>query len=116
MELKQYRNQNMLLMATHYGYLWIVKWLIEEVGIDVNIQSPQNGESPLHNACQLNRIDIVRYLVEERGAKLDLRENQKHWIMTPIFRACVKDRLEVIEILLQNGARIDFGKKLEPFT
>ena len=33
-----------------------------------------------------------------------------------LFRACVKDRSEVIEILLQNGARIDFGKGLEPFT
>ena len=55
-------------------------------------------------------------MVEERGAKLDQRENQKHWIMTPMFRACVKDRLEVIQILLQNGARIDFGKNLEPFT
>ena len=103
-------------MATHYGYLAIVKWLVDEVKDDVNVHSTQNGESPLHNACQLNRIDIVRYLVEERGAKLDQREKQKHWIMTPMFRACVKDRSEVIEILLQNGARIDFGKGLEPFT
>lgn len=106
----------MLLMATDLGYIEIVKWLCDEVKVDVNQQASGSGLSALHNGCYRNRTEIVKYLVEEKKANLELRETAKTLVMTPLYRAIVNDRLECVHLLLQNGASIYFDQNLEPWT
>ena len=50
----------MLLFAVHHdhGNLEIIKFLVEEVGVDVNEQN-DSGEAAIHRACFKNREDIV---------------------------------------------------------
>jgi len=48
------------------GWLPSVRFLIEEVGADVN-QRDYNGFTPLHNAAARGDVDMIHYLVE-RGA------------------------------------------------
>ena len=115
-ELKQYTNQFMLLMATDLGYIEIVKWLCDEVQVDVNQQASGSGLTALHNGCYRNRTEIVKYLIEKKKANLELRETAKQMVMTPLYRAIVNDRLESVQLLLQNGAKIYFGQGLIPWT
>ena len=90
----------MLLMATDLGYIEIVKWLCDVVEVDVNQQASGNGLSALHNGCYRNRTEIVKYLIEEKKANVELREKSKTMVMTPLYRAVINNRLECVSILL----------------
>ena len=57
-----------LLVASQYGHLHIVKYLVEH-GAHVN--SEINGLSPLSLAAKYGHLDTVRYLVEN-GANIHL--------------------------------------------
>ena len=52
------------------GWLPTVRYLVEELGADVNIRD-QQGYTPLHNAASRGDNDMIRYLVE-RGAELSV--------------------------------------------
>ena len=108
----------MLLVATELGNIDIVKWIADEVKLDVNEQTKGNGLTALHVACYRNRLDIVKYLVEDKKVNLNLREvvKPRTFVMPPLYRACVNGSIECVQILLQNGADIPFGKNLEPWT
>ena len=86
----------MLLMATDLGYFEIVKWLVDVVKVDPNQQASGSGLSALHNGCYRNRTEIVKYLIEEKQANLELRETAKTMIMTPLYRAIANNRLECV--------------------
>lgn len=63
----------------------------------------------MHRACYRNRHKIVELLVS-RGANLELSKQPKklkhaHPILfTPLYFACMKNRRETIECLLDAGA------------
>ena len=69
---------------------------------DVNIQN-QDGNTPLHIACLLNREGIIRKLMQSEKAdkSLSLRNNNKH---LPIHCA---SSMEVLNCLIAHGASID---------
>ena len=114
-KLQQYQNNFLLLAATEFSKnMEIVKFLVEEVGVDVN-QQTNAGESALHRACTRNKVDIVRYLVEVRGANIEAKERGEKLMLTPMFRACHRNRYECADILLQNGAKIHFFMNQAPF-
>ena len=80
-----YKNNFMLLAAVDQGYEHIVKFLVEDLKVDVNFQS-SSGESALHRACYRNRYTIAKYLVEEAGANMELQlKSSDHKKFTPIF-------------------------------
>jgi ankyrin repeat protein len=53
----------MLNSATYYDHINIVKFLVEEVKVDID-QTLKNGETALLRGCHFNRINIVKYLLE----------------------------------------------------
>jgi ankyrin repeat protein len=115
--LSWYPNQNMLMVATEMRNFEIVKWIVEEVKIDVNSQTKVNGLTALHVACYRNQLDIVRYLVEECKADVNIAEvmeivKPRSFVMPPLYRACVNNSVECVQILLQNGAEIPFNKNI----
>ena len=51
----------------------IVRWLVEEKEMDVNVKD-NDGLTALHNAAREGRLEIVRWLVEERGWDVNFRQ------------------------------------------
>ena len=53
--------------------LTVVRWLIQH-GADCNTRYSE-GKTPLFHAATESSLDVVRALVEEGGASLDIRDN-----------------------------------------
>ncbi|XP_027045156.1 ankyrin repeat and BTB/POZ domain-containing protein 1-like [Pocillopora damicornis] len=56
----------------------------------------------LFQSCRRGDLDRVRYLVESGETELNLRDC---WDSTPLYYACLCGHHELVEYLLQNGAR-----------
>lgn len=52
-----------LHVAVDKGKLEVVKYLIEELKIDVNLPASNSNMTPLHYSCSSNQLPIVQYLV-----------------------------------------------------
>ena len=52
-----------LHLACYFGHLHIVKWLVEDMEVDVNYQAP-DMTTAIYNAAQRGFNDIVQYLIE----------------------------------------------------
>ena len=68
-KLQQYGNNFMLLSAVDYGYMDIVKFLVEEVKVNVN-QMTNGGETALHRAAYRKRFEFLMYLIKN-GADIE---------------------------------------------
>jgi hypothetical protein len=66
------RFPSALHAAIQEEQLKVVKWLIKQ-GADCNTQY-SNGQTPLFLAVAMPSLDVVRALVEEGGASLDIRD------------------------------------------
>ena len=121
--LKEYSNNTMLLFAVHHdhGNLEMIKFLVEEIGVDVNEQN-DGGEAAIHRACFKNREDIVQYLIY-KGANIELNKINKKMSQstskpTPLYESCLRGKVSCVDTLLKNGAEIHFFKQpmVRPFT
>ncbi len=57
-----------LYLASLYGSLDVVSWLVSEGGADVDKARTDDGRTPLYIATLMGHLDIVRCLVSEGGA------------------------------------------------
>ena len=55
-----------LHLASNFGHLDIVRYLVEERNCDVVCRN-KHGNTPLHYATLGGRLDVVQYLISERG-------------------------------------------------
>ena len=63
------------------------------------------GNTPLHCACNSGHLAVVRYLVEDRGAQVDVRNSNG---FTPLHLACNNGHLAVVQYLVEeHGAHVD---------
>ena len=73
-----YYGRTPLYCAIGYGcHLDIVKCLIDG-GAYVNIKEKIDGNTPLHHAVNYGRLDVVKYLIEEKKADYSIR-NDRGW-------------------------------------
>jgi hypothetical protein len=70
-----YNNYSVLGDASRYNQLEIVKYLIEDMGVDVNI----NDDYALKNAVINGRTDITEYLID-KGANVNYRNGYLFYI------------------------------------
>ena len=61
------------------------------------------GSTPLHRACSAGKVDAARALVEEGGAKLELRDRQGQ---TPLLVAASCGHQSVALYLIARGADV----------
>ena len=71
----------------------------------------ERGKTPLAHAIEghsptTNRIDVIRFLIEECKADVNLYDKDK-W--TPLYRASTGTRSDALELLLKHGARVDIA-------
>ncbi|CAF0921302.1 unnamed protein product [Didymodactylos carnosus] len=63
-----------------------------------------NDNIDLIQSVRRGNVDRVRYLVDQREVELNIRDE---WDSTPLYYACLCGHYEVVEYLLQNGARCE---------
>ena len=87
-------------LAAVQGNLYALKLLAEKDGDVIDFKGP-NGETPLIAASGKGRIDVCKYLVEEKKANINLEDDGKN----ALIHAARSERAEVIKLLLQNKQR-----------
>lgn len=99
----KYRD-TMLLTPLHYaagfGNLDNVKFLVEKIGIGVNMDRPSN--SALAWAVINGHTECVKYLLEH-GAALN-NHNDNYPIVGPIHYAVFHNRIKITDLLIKAGA------------
>lgn len=86
----------------------IIKYLVE-MGADINA-TDANGMIPLHNVAARNHPEAVKFLIEN-GAHID--EQSIFDSGTPLHYAIQNGFINVVSILLDNGARGDLKNRYE---
>lgn len=89
-----------LIEACKRGDLDAVKYLIEKEGANPNVTDLLYRKTPLHWACELDRLDIIKCLVEH-GANL---KPTNYYRETPLHTAFKYSNLKVVKYLMAQGA------------
>jgi ankyrin repeat protein len=101
--LKDLEGFTPLHAAVRAGRLEVLKLLLARSDVDVNVRDG-SGHSALVRAIRDLRVKIVRVLVRHPGIDLEAKDTQG---MTPLFAAARYDYLDLVDLLLDAGARID---------
>ena len=103
-------GKTILHLACQNGHLDVVhaidSLLDSEKRSTIYALCDNEGNTLLHLACQCQSKNVVQHLIQERGAKIDARNNSTNE-ETPIHVAAQFPSEEIIDILLKNGADIE---------
>ena len=112
-------------IASRFGQVGVVKYLVEERDVDVNAR--KNGEmTPLHEALKgtydplassFGHIDVVKYLIEKGADVNAIDVDHDRW--TPLHYALLYyltriekvERLNVVKYLIEKGADMNAKSK-----
>lgn len=80
----------------------IVKLLVKK-GADINLggQGVNRGNTPLMIASWNGNLQLVEFLLKQEGICVNQQDSNG---FTPLIKAAIRNRVEVAEILLKNGA------------
>lgn len=87
-----------LLESIRLGQLEVVKLLLKNGDVNVNIQTPSSSESPLGVAAQCGHLEITSLLLAR--ADLNINERDAH-SRTALHRAATAGHESVVKLLLQ---------------
>jgi ankyrin repeat protein len=94
-------GSTVLHMAAWAGHLSLVRRLVEEMGLPVDLGGSRR-ETALHDAASSARLDVIHYLVE-KGADVEARDQYRN---SPLRMA--RDSEAAMRALLDAGARAEF--------
>jgi ankyrin repeat protein len=77
--------------------------------LDVNSKNI-NGASLIHTAIANFQVDIVKYLVLELGANIELKNP---YYGTPIFTSCEGKSMIILKFLVERGVNIENRNKIK---
>ena len=86
-----------LIHASISGFIAVVKILLDEDEINVNISDELYGATPLLAACQNNHVDVVKLLLAVENIDVNKPMNDSN---TPLYYACQDDHINVVKLLL----------------
>ncbi|KAK9890744.1 hypothetical protein WA026_012092 [Henosepilachna vigintioctopunctata] len=95
-------GRSALHLAAEHGYLHVCGSLLEHKAF-INSKA-RNGQTALHLAAKYGFIHLVRFLVKEHNAVVDILTLKKQ---TPLHLASAAGQIEVCKLLLELGANID---------
>ncbi|XP_067915890.1 ankyrin repeat domain-containing protein 16 isoform X2 [Heterodontus francisci] len=99
-------GDTVLHYATRHGHLEILKYLVEELGTNIELVN-SDYKRALHEAASMGHRECLRYLIAQ-GARVDCLK-KADW--TPLMMACTKKNLEVIKDLIESGASLTLKNK-----
>ena len=93
-------TESKVLKACKEGRLVDVRELVAGKKVELKncVAKNPHGDSPLHVAAYFGHKDVVQYLVEEGGCKVDSRNRYRN---TPLHRAARQGKLEVVQYLVE---------------
>ena len=92
-------GENAIFYACRTCRLDVIKEL-QKRGVYLK-RSKVSGKHPAHVACKCGSLDIVKYFIDDLNLDPNIQDNEG---LTLLMIACIKNRLEIIEYLLENGA------------
>jgi ankyrin repeat protein len=95
-------NVALFMFASEKGNVKVIKKVVEEGGIDVNVKD-LNGISSLMIACQNGHEEAVHYLCE-CGVDIEAKSNN-HW--NAMMFACDNGHLAIAQYLFERGASLN---------
>ena len=106
-------GMNALHLAASRNEIEVVKYLIENVGMDPKATCDK-GLNVLHIACREDATDTIKYLIEKCP---ELINTQTKRGFTPLHFAAFHQNKETTKILIENGADPNIKNKsgLKPF-
>jgi hypothetical protein len=106
------RKTEEIYLAIKNGSLKLLKILVENGQRDIRL----NYESTdfLNWAVYFERMDIIKYLVEDKKLKID-NVCMNTWVLmekpeegTPLYNAVLKQNVKIVKYLIEKGADIDY--------
>lgn len=105
--LYNYSGESPLLVACseicEMGELTGIVRILLANGADVNLETPIEGETPLHRACARQRADLIPILLDY-GADPEVYDRQG---LTPLHLAAVHPYSAVIGMILKHGGDVN---------
>jgi len=89
-----------IVVAVIFGLVDLLQGFVA-MGDDINLKA-DNGECPLHAACESGQVATVQYLCDH-GAVLDWQDNTGN---TALHVAVSNGHLDVTRILVEKGANL----------
>ncbi|KAI3929878.1 hypothetical protein MKW98_004032 [Papaver atlanticum] len=103
MSIKDDNGVGVIHFVAEEGKLNVLKYLIEELGLDVNMKNDAKGESPFFHAVLGGNINIVDYLLG-KGANPNTSNINGS---TPLHYAAQKGYTEILTRLLSRGVNVN---------
>lgn len=94
-----------LLCACHNGNLRCVKAILNYKKEKINLSMKGRKHLPLVDASESGFLDIVQFLVKEKGINIQQETSQKK---SALDVAVVNDHLDIVKCLIDNGASKNF--------
>ncbi|XP_013392120.1 uncharacterized protein LOC106160149 isoform X1 [Lingula anatina] len=97
------KHDTAILWASRFGHIELVRYLISQHA-DVGLENDK-GSTPLHWAVRYDHVEAVKTLIEE--GKVDVNQKRKLGLVLPLVLASALGSEEIVELLLQQGARVN---------
>lgn len=69
----------------------------------------KNELSPLHKAAKSGDLDVVKEVLSKDPKLINSQDNNNGY--TPLYHACRRGRVEVVNYLIEKGADVNLGDK-----
>ncbi|XP_072327017.1 ankyrin repeat domain-containing protein 16 [Scyliorhinus torazame] len=99
-------GDTVLHYAARHGRLEILKYLVDELGTNIELVN-SDYKRALHEAASMGHRECTRYLIA-KGARVDCLK-KADW--TPLMMACTRKNLEVVKDLIESGASLRLKNK-----
>lgn len=107
------KNGSVLAIAAFGGHKKMVSLLLRN-GAETDLKYDGSGPHILHKAATFGMIDLVEHCLKSHDCKIDMPHSTTlamhgdTQIMTPLACACVEGNLDIVRLLLERGAAIEY--------
>ena len=102
-QLCYYDDENPLLIASVYGWVDVLDYILLQPEIDINLRTRHGGWTALMYAAHHGRIDVIDRLLQNENCQINIQNN---FGGIAIFYATQRGHSEIVDKLIVNGSDI----------
>lgn len=103
-----WEGATLLAVAAHEGHLDIIKFLVQNAQLPIDLTDQCIGRTPLHWTCIADKPEVAEYLIQN-GANINHADKTG---MTPIIRASCCRSKRVAKLLIEHGCDLNSSDAL----